>query len=210
MTPPSSLARLSALPPVTLALFLGYGAVMFGWYEGHIAWWLALGAAGAAMRTLSAVGQVRRYKAWAAQWQAMGAPLHAPRPQKKKTGGWMRITVAALLLGAIPAYLPQIKSNAAIPNSEAVATALMVLWLVTGLYLLWKSVAGVCRVINRSSARSKARRQAEAEAAPVAWLLPCASSSPSREEAQRNLPDYAARLIDPVQGGTSGPSLSNY
>ena len=40
------------------------------------------------------------------------------------------------------------------------------------------------------------RRQAEAEAEPVKWLVGRPSSSPSREEAARNLPEYSARLIE--------------
>jgi hypothetical protein len=67
------LVRVAGSPLRAFLLFVCYAAIVAGWYEGDVVWWLALTALGAAMRTLSAVGQVRRYKAWLAEWNAMGA-----------------------------------------------------------------------------------------------------------------------------------------
>jgi hypothetical protein len=54
---------------------------------------------------------------------------------------------------------------------------------------MWRKVTGSGAAVSR---RAKAEA---AEDSTVAWLLPRAASSPSREEAMRNLPEYSARLI---------------
>ncbi len=74
MKPPSPLAWLAGSPVGAILLFLLYAWLWLGWYEGRVSWWLALGAVGAALRTLGAIGQVRRYKAWSKEWRAMGQP----------------------------------------------------------------------------------------------------------------------------------------
>ena len=66
------LVRLAGSPLIALVLFVLYGMAILGWYQGHLAWWLALGAVGAAIRTLGAVRQVQRYKTWVSNWRAMG------------------------------------------------------------------------------------------------------------------------------------------
>ncbi len=183
MSRPSLIVRVAGSPLPALLLFLGYAALVLGWYEGQVVWWLALGAVVGCLRTLSAIGQVRRYKAWLAEWNAMGAKDEpAPRP-KKKNGGWVFVTLAAFLLLAIPAYLPQ-------AHGQGFAPALVLLWGVAGLYLVFR--------IARSMTHRKKERppeQEQVEATPVEWVLGRASSSPSRSEAARKLPEYSARLL---------------
>ena len=111
------------------------------------------------------------------------------QPQKHGSRGWMVVTVAVLLVFAIPAYLTQIRND-----SEQVASVLNWLWVAICLFLVFKSFGLVRRFFARSSARSTALRQTKEEAEPVTWLVGRASSSPSRAEAQRNLPEYVARL----------------
>jgi hypothetical protein len=191
MNRPNVFVRVAGSPLPALALFVGYAAIVVGWYQNNVPWWLALGAVGAALRTLSALGQVRRYKAWAAEWNAMGAPLRTPPPSPKRASrGWVFITGAVLLLLTIPPFMLQIRSN-----NEQLATALLWLWGAVCLYLVWKCFGQVLRAFMRSRTRSKVRRQAKEEASPVEWLVGQASSSPSREEAQRKLPEYAAACL---------------
>lgn len=182
MTRPSLLVRSAGSPLPALLLLVGSALVVAGWYQGAgVPWWLALGAALAALRTLSAVGRVRRYKAWLAEWNAMAQDEPAPRP-KKKGRGWMFVTCAVALLLAIPAYLPQ-------AQDAGIATPLELLWGLAGLYLVF-------RIMRRMMRRRKERPREQAEAVPVEWLLGRASSSPSRSEAARNLPEYSARLLN--------------
>jgi hypothetical protein len=185
MSRPPLLVRVAGSPLPAFLLFLGYAAVIAGWYEGQVVWWLALGSVGAAIRTLSAVGRVRRYKAWLTEWNAMGAN-EQPAPREKKRGGRRRlfVTTAALLLPAIPVCLPYLAGN------EEWRTALALLWVMACLYL----VVLVLRSITR---RMTKRRHAQQEAAnaPVKWMLGRASSSPSRSEAERKLPEYCTRLL---------------
>jgi hypothetical protein len=162
-------------------LFLVYATVIIGWYEGQVVWWLALGSVGAAIRTLSAVGRVRRHKAWLAEWNAMGEKEEPPPSREQKRGGRRRlfVTSAALLLLVIPVCLPYLQGN------EEWHTALAVLWGGACIYLVG--------LVLRSITRRKA--QQEAANAPVKWMLGRASSSPSRSEAARKLPEYCARLL---------------
>jgi membrane protein YdbS with pleckstrin-like domain len=190
MNRPAGLVRLAGAPPVAVVLLLGSAVAILGWYEGSGPWWLALGAIAAAMHTLSAVGQVRRYREWLAQWQAMGAPLHAPpKPAAKPKRRWKLVTIAVLLLLVIPSLMPDKGYD------EGPVMALTCLWLTDALYLLCRLFALMRRGFTRSTVRSTDRRQASAETAPVAWLLGPASSSPSRADAVQNLPEYSARLL---------------
>ena len=190
MSRPPLLVRVAGSPLPALLLFMGYAAVVAGWYHGDVVWWLALAAVGASFRTLSAVGRVRRYKAWLAEWNAMGEMEQPQQPQarpKEKRGSRRRvfITGAALLALAIPVCLPSLQGN------DAGWGTAVTLWLVACVYL-----AGV--MLRSIARRMTKRRKAEPEAvvAPVVeWMLGRASSSPSRAEAARKLPEYTSRLL---------------
>jgi hypothetical protein len=80
MNRPSLTVRLAGAPRIAVLLWVGCAVVVAGWYEGYAPWWQALIAVAIAKRTLSAVGQLRRYKRWAAEWDAMGAPEDKPAP----------------------------------------------------------------------------------------------------------------------------------
>jgi hypothetical protein len=193
MNRPALLARLAGSPRGALVLFVCYAALVFGWYQGNIPWWLALGAVGAAFRTLSAVGRVRRYKAWRADWQAMGGedePPPAAARQKKRRRGWVLVTVAALLALGMPLLPEQLYA----PWESGLVMA----WCAACLYLVFALLWSILRrIIGRRKARAEIA-QAGDEAAPVAWLLGRPSSSPSRAAAERNLPRYCARLISGI------------
>lgn len=185
MSRPPLLVRVAGSPLPAFLLLAGYAAIVAGWYEGQVAWWLGLMAAAASLRTLSAVGRMRRYKAWLAEWNAMGAK-EQPRPTVRRANPrWVFITGAVLLAIAIPACLPSLQGNDA-----GRGTAVM-LWLTACVYLGVVMLRGIAR---RRANRRKA--EPDAVAAPVVkWMLSRASSSPSRAEAARQLPAYASRLL---------------
>jgi hypothetical protein len=185
MTRPSLLVRVTGSPLPALLLFLCYAAVIAGWYEGQVVWWLALGSVGAAFRTLSAVGRVRRYKAWMAEWNAMGAREESAPRGKQKRGARHWVLIAVLLLLAIPASLPYLGGN------DEWRTALSLLWVVACVFVVGLALRSIIRRIAR---RFKSQR--EVVNAPVKWMLGRASSSPSRTEAARKLPEYCTRLLN--------------
>jgi hypothetical protein len=186
MNRPSLVVRVAGSPLPALVLLGGYALMIVGWYQGHVVWWLALVALSAALRTLSAVGTLRRYKAWQAEWNAMGAKDQSARPARKKIRRGVFITGAALLLLAIPVCLSQVQSN-----EELLTKALSCLWLTALVYLGFVALCSIVRpMVKRPNAPAK-----EADDAPVEWLLGSASSSPSRSEAARKLPEYASRLL---------------
>jgi hypothetical protein len=186
MTRPPLLVRIAGSPLGAVLLFLLYAAIVAGWYEGQVVWWLALGSVGAFMRTLSAVGRVRRYKASMEEWNAMGAREEPAPPRKERHGGRRRlfVTCAVLLVLVIPACLPSLEGN------DELGMTLTLLWVVAGIYLIGVVIRSIIRRITK-------RRTAKPEAAtaPVAWMLARASSSPSRSEAAQKLPEYCARLL---------------
>jgi hypothetical protein len=194
MNRPSLSVRLAGSPRGALLLFICYGVIWYGWYEGHTVWWVALGTVGAALRTLRARRDLQRYKAWLADWQAMGAqvveaPQQQPLPKKKRRRARAFVTASALLVLAIPLLLPSTD------KTGTLGPMLAVLWCVACLYLVFALVRGLLR---RRAGGHRAETQittATDEAAPVAWLVDRPSSSPSRAEAERDLPEYCARLI---------------
>ena len=184
MNRPPLLVRVAGSPLPAFLLFLGYAAIIAGWYEGTVVWWLALAAIGASFRTMSAVGRVRRYKAWLADWNAMGG-AEQPRPRDKRVRRRLFVTSAALLVLAIPVCFPYLQGN------EEWRTALSLLWVVACIYLVALVLWRIARWLTK-----RRTEQPEAVAGRVEWMLGRASSSPSRAEAVRKLPKYCIRLLD--------------
>ncbi len=183
MNRPHFLVRVAGSPLPAFVLFLVYAAIVAGWYQGAVPWWLALAAIGAFFRTLSAIGQVRRYKAWVAEWNAMDAK-EQPRPKDKPTRRWKSVTAAVFLFLAIPMCFPHLLVS---PESR---TALMLLWSLASSYLFVSLVRGI-----RQWVRNRSIVQQEAAAPQVDWMLGRASSSPTRSEATRKLPEHCIGLL---------------
>jgi hypothetical protein len=181
MTAPSPFARLAGMPIFAILLFIGYGAVITSWFEGHVPWWLALFAALAALRTLKAVGEVRRYKTWLANWNAMDAQEQAPPRRKILTLN----RVLPVIAGAAFLFLPLLRA----PGTSDSALQ-QGIWVVSGLYLVFALVRFILRRVRKGSTA-----QPQSESKPVSWLIDRASSAPSREDATENLPDYCAGLL---------------
>jgi len=189
--------------------------VVFAWDEGALPWWVALAAAGAALRTLGALGRMRRYNAWAAQWQAMGEEEEEAPPRRvsagdipqgggmparsggMKTGrrkvGRLLTWVSALCL-TLPVWMGLFGARGPVPDGIAA------LWGASLVFLLCRMLMWALRRVFRRGARQVGARQPDAEAeggvsGQVAWLLGPASSSPSRADAERQLPEYCAALL---------------
>jgi hypothetical protein len=196
MNRPSLSVRLAGSPAGATLLLIASAIAALGWCQGHVPGVLAIVAVAGAWRTLKAVVLMRRYKTWLADWQAMGADDDEPQPRVTKTRGrgWVLVTGAALLVLSIPPCLTPVGTPAR-PSDRWLA----VLWLAACLYLVFALVRAVVRRVMRGR-KGKAEKAEQGEAAPVAWLVARASSSPSRAEAERELPQYAARLIAQSKG----------
>ncbi len=204
MNRPSIFTRLMGGRLVALVLLLASGAVILGWFADDAPWWFGTIALLTAMQTLAAVGQVRRYKDWSAKWQAMAEPVGAARPvppnddkravrqnpastAREPRRGRLRVMVAALLALLIPVYVAD--------ASDTVSSALTCLWLAACLYLGFRLLAGLMRRGDRKRHEQKAAPKQEAENPFVTLVMDRPSSSSSRAEAPRALPDYCARLL---------------
>jgi hypothetical protein len=189
MNPPTFITRFLGTPLVAVALYVGCAVAVLGWTRGEVPWWLALAAVGFVGTVRKAVGDVRRYKQWSAAWQAMGSAPGAGTPGptvRRRNSSWVNVTIAALSLLIIPIFV------AAPEADEALRNGLTLLWLSMAAYLLWRLAVRVRGVLFRKGAGVT---KTSASADVVKWVLPRASSSPSRLDATRKVPDYCARLM---------------
>jgi hypothetical protein len=181
MTAPSPFARLAGTPILAVLLFIGYGTVITGWLQGNLPWWLAAIACLAALKTLKALGDVRRYKAWLAQWNAMDGQAEAKPKRKLPSIGRVLFLMAAAMF-----LFPLLQAPGT--HDSALKEAA---WVTSGLYLVFALVKFILRRVRRGR-----DRQGEGESKPVGWLIDRPSSAPSREDATQNLPDYCASLLN--------------
>jgi hypothetical protein len=71
MTRPTWGVRLVGKPYVCLSLIAFYTLLVWGWYHGNVHWWVGLLVLGGAQHAYGCYKQLKRYNAWAAQWNAM-------------------------------------------------------------------------------------------------------------------------------------------
>jgi hypothetical protein len=201
MNQPTLMTRFIGMPRVAAVVYIGACLAVMGWMGGEVSWWLALIALGIAGKARVAVQDVRAYNQWWAAWQAMGPPRRAapePRPnsnvRKRKASSSRGIVIAAVSLLVIPLLMASLKAD------DALYSGMGLLWLAVALYLLFKLIPKLYRLVVRRSPSSSARAVSAGAKGDetldlVAWALPPASSSPSRADAMRMLPDYCARLL---------------
>jgi hypothetical protein len=198
MTQPHIIIRFIGSPLVTLVLLSGSGFFIYGWWTGHTVWWVALFAVGIIYRTLQAFNRMRNYNAWVAERRALRAEVDGvPLPKNKPTTR-ARVLIAVVLVVAISVYLGQPHPDAA--NNQPLTTTLGFILAAASLYLAWKFIAFFGRKAYGLVTGRKGRQAITGETqtdAPVTWLVGRASSSPSRAQAQKALPEYCARLIAP-------------
>jgi hypothetical protein len=196
MKPPTSMTRFLGKPRVAAAVYVGCALAVLGWFGGEVPWWLGL-AALCFIGTVRKAGQdLRRYNQWAGAWDAIGsAPrLAPPKPiarRRKASSPWTGVIVAALLLVIIPMV------GRAPGADDTLRTGLTLLWLGMAGYLLRKLAVHVRRASFQKAAgtMSASESKTSASADVVEWVLPRASSCPSRADAMHRLPEYSGRLI---------------
>lgn len=152
MSPPSVLSRVCGRPVTAMLLLLFCAALVLGWYAQQVPGLIAACAVMAALRTLKAVVQVRRYKAWAARWEAVveeEKPQQAQAQSKPQTiarthshrRGWRlwRFLLGMALFVGIPSYMGYLEHQRALdpwlPPDDALKAALTLVWCAVCLYL---------------------------------------------------------------------------
>jgi hypothetical protein len=138
-----------------------------------------------ASHTANSVRELRAYNGWARQWQEMAGVTTAAPPRRMKKHPALDNAVGIVGVVALP-WL-------ASPLSDRTERLLLAyLWLAVCLMLLFRAFRGGVRFFKaRRMRRSKAE---DIQIQPVSWLVDRASTSASRAEATRQLPD-SARLI---------------
>jgi hypothetical protein len=187
MNQPSIIVRLAGAPIAAIPLTLGGIWLIFMWTQGRASVWLALLGCFVAVRTISSVRQRSRYKAWRRQWESVGNFGKAPPRRPIRLWRLATIIAAVLFIGII-AFKPSG------PSSPELQNALMWLWLLCGTFLAARLLIGVGRRVFKR--RGNNAGKAKLEAVPVSLMLSRTVDSPSRETAVRNLPEYAARMLN--------------
>ncbi|HEV8039085.1 MAG TPA: hypothetical protein VGP62_09495 [Bryobacteraceae bacterium] len=203
MNQPTLMTRFIGTPLVAVVAYVGVGLLLLGWWQGAVPWWLGLAALCFAGAVRTAARELRAYNRWLAAWQTMGMPraaAHEPLAKpvsrsRKASSSWAGVVVAVLLLVVIPVLMASPGAN------EALRNGLGLFWLAMALYLVCKLAAKLYRAVARRSPSVSAGAKGGEASDVVQWALPCASSSPSRADAVRNLPEYSARLISGAPRG---------
>jgi hypothetical protein len=185
MKPPSSFERQLGRRGNATTVALLAAAAIVGWWVGAVPWWLALGMVVMAGPVRRAGLKVRAYDAWRAQWQAMAGYEVKPKRKRRFPRLWQQVVCALVFAVGLP-YVPG-------PPGSRIAVMESWLWMAAWLYVACVLVWFILRLARR---RGKVGAKTTKEKdGPVYCLLPLPSSSPSRAEAVRNLPDYCAGLI---------------
>lgn len=190
MNPPTLITRFLGTPLVAAALYVGCAMVVLAWFGGEVHWWLAVAAVCFVGTVRKSVQNVRRYNQWYAGWQAMGNAQGVTAPRRKRSS-WFNVACALILLIVIPMFI------AAPGPDKALSNALTWVWLAVVGYLLWKLAAGIRRACfgPRVSTVAASASKPNVSSDVVTWMLPRASSSASRVDAMRNVPEYCLRLM---------------
>ena len=185
MNPPTLITRFLGTPLVAAALYVGCAMVVLAWFGGEVHWWLAVAAVCFVGTVRKSVQNVRRYNQWYAGWQAMGNAQGVTAPRRKRSS-WFNVACALILLIVIPMFI------AAPGPDKALSNALTWVWLAVVGYLLWKLAAGIRRACfgQRVNTVAASASKPNVSSDVVTWMLPRASSSASRVDAMRNVPEY--------------------
>jgi hypothetical protein len=189
MKAPNTFTKFLGTPRVAAVLYFTCALTAWAWMDGKAPCWLALAALFFIGTVRKAVQDVRRYGEWLASWNAMGRAPAAGAPKAKPVSPWRGVITAGLYLVLIPMFIAAPEAN------EGLRSVLSLVWVGVAGYLLWK--LGV--LWRQRSAREPKAQNTDAirksSADVVRWLLPVASSSPSRAEAAGSVPGYCARLM---------------
>jgi hypothetical protein len=189
MREPGVLVRFAGKPLIACLILVGVAGLAYEWYEGQLVWWLALAAVGVALRTLSAVGTLRRYNAWASEWEAMGNL--GTSPASRTSHRWRNRVLLLVALIGIPVALtlPELQ------NFPALLDAMRWGWIALTLFWVFRVLRGLWQRAARRRTERKQARSAQSHDDPVSIAVGTVSDNPTRASAQRNLPDYCLRLL---------------
>jgi hypothetical protein len=187
MNRPSLSVRIAGYPLGGIALVLLGGWMMLSWYQGQASFFFALIGFFVIAKTLASLMKMKRYQAWLKEWNSVGTFGQEPAKPRRRSLRGITLLAAALFVGIL-AYWPQTADRPQLQNELAWV------WFSCGVFLLGRLLISIGRLVRKRNA-AKAARLGD-EAVPVAWMLTGTVDSPSREMAVRNLPEYAARVLN--------------
>jgi hypothetical protein len=176
MRQPSTFVRNAGSPVAAMSLIVGGAWLIIMWTQGHAPGWSALLGLFVMGKAISAARQRKLYNAWLKEWNSVGAFGQQPAKPKKHASRALVLIAASLVIGLFT-FWPVVAGR---PHLR-----IELIWIICGLCIL----ARLLVIIRRRS------RGAQGVTTCVSWMLGGALDSPSRKEATRRLPEYAARVL---------------
>jgi hypothetical protein len=156
------------------------------WAQGPASFWIALIGLALIFNAFSSRRRVKIYNAWLKEWNSVGTFGRQPAKRKKRILPALTLLGLSLFIGFVT-FWPEATGRPDLRNE--------MLWAFCGLCVL-------VGIVARARRRSR-NGGVPGDAAIVSWMLSGAMDSPSRKEATKHLPEYAARVLT-VEPGIAG------
>jgi len=148
------------------------------WAQGPASFWIALIGIALIINAFSSRKQVRIYNAWLKEWNSVGTFGRQPAKPRKRVLPTLTMLALSLLIGIVT-FWPQTAGGPQVRND--------LIWAFCGLCVIAALVA--------NARRRRRNSRGQGGSAPVTWMLGGAVDAPSRTEATKRLPEYAARVL---------------
>jgi hypothetical protein len=170
---------------------IGVAALLIcSWFTGRTDWWWGLLSAAFAIRTFSAMSALRRYNAWLVEWQAMGGTDSAPVVTTNRRG-----TKLAFLIPLGFITILWLASVSAVQDSPALLNTLRAAFVLLALYGGFRLLRRILQGARKTLGKVKEPAAKEALDEPIQLAVSGTKDSPTRADAERNLPDYCLPLM---------------
>jgi hypothetical protein len=176
------------------------------WSEGLLSGWWMLVAAAIGFQTVGAARKVNSYKQWRRQWDAIGQDDQHTGTREKHSRGSRPVRMQLAFL--VCAALILLAENLEIVDFGEVVHWTAILYVVS--FCVYHVMA---KLLRKSGLRTPLFRGAVGSENTadrpkhVTWMLHRPALAPSRQFAERNLPEYCTRILSPSpeRRGASGP-----
>jgi hypothetical protein len=192
MKRPGLIVQCFGFPPVTFAILAICGYVIWQWWGSHLPFFFAIGAFLLGGHAITSYDEVREFEDEERYRRAIETGSEEPEPRETRIRQLVR---SALSLGVI--YIAWINPPA-LPELDLRRVGLRYAGTAAALYLLYRCIRLIWALKQRRKKAVEAANTlpAKQEAPFVTCLLPLPDDSPTRDMAERELPDYCAHLLN--------------
>lgn len=177
MKQPSQSVRMAGSPAGASVLAICGVLMIDAWVQGPASIWIAVVGLALITNAFSSRRKMKIYNAWRKEWNSVGTFGRQPAKQRKRVLPTLMLLGLSLFIGFVT-FWPAAVGRPHLRNE--------LLWAFCGLCVLAALVA---------SARRRRNGRGQGDGVIVSWMLSGAVDSPSRKEATKRLPEYAARVL---------------